>query len=130
MRNLFFFTLFAEHREHASMHPVAHEWLYASKALALSNLVLVMREDQVGSAAVNINLVAKGLARHRRALDVPAGPSLAPRTLPPRLAGFGSLPEGEVTWVMLALVRLDARSRKHRLGVAPREASIAREAWH
>src|SRR5690242_6602719 len=110
------------------MHPVAHKRLDASEALALGNLVLVMREDQIGAATVNVNLVAERLTRHRRALDMPAGPPFAPWTLPPWLARFGGLPEGEVARVVLALVRLDARPCQHRLGVAPRKLPIAREA--
>ena len=46
-------------------------------------------------------------SRHRRALDVPAGPADAPRRLPRRvLALLGRLPEREVARVLLARVRL------------------------
>ena len=48
-------------------------------ALGLRALVLVVREDEIEAAAVHVEAVAQVLARHRRALDVPAGPPVAPR---------------------------------------------------
>ena len=111
--------------EHAGVQPVARERRDASIALALRDLVLVVREDQVRPATVNIHLRAEDGCRHRRALDMPARSPASPGTLPPRLARLGSLPEGEVARIMLALVRLDARASQHRLLVAAREFAIA-----
>lgn len=39
------------------MHPVARKWL-ASQALCLGDLILMMRENQVIAAAVNVDLLA------------------------------------------------------------------------
>ena len=88
--------------QHAAVHPVIGEGA-AACGLGLGALVLVMREHQVGAAAVDIERQAQVLARHSRALDVPAGTALAPRAFPRRLAGFGGLPQREVQMVALAI---------------------------
>src|SRR5690606_983600 len=45
---------------------------------------------------------------HGRALDVPAGASRPPGTVPRRFAGLGGLPEGEIHGIALALVGFKA----------------------
>jgi len=45
----------------------------------LGRLVLVVREEQVDTAGVQVELLAEVRHRHRRALDVPARPARAPR---------------------------------------------------
>ncbi len=47
-------------------------------AVALGALVLVVREDQVEAAAVDVELLAELAHRHGGALDVPARPAVAP----------------------------------------------------
>src|SRR5262245_48650125 len=69
-----------------------------------------MREAQIEPAAVDVEGLPQVLDRHRRALDVPAGPSLAPRAIPRRLAWLGVLPQGEVARVFLLRTRLDSRA--------------------
>src|SRR5262249_53720298 len=95
-------------------HPVVHEEPRerpTRDALALGDLVFVVREDQVAPAAVDVDLLAEVSADHRRALDVPAGPARAPRARPRRLAGAVALPEREVSRVLLRTrVRYYARS--------------------
>ena len=51
----------------------------AERALRLRDLVLVVREDQVGAAAVDVERLAEVAVRHRRALDVPARDGPVPR---------------------------------------------------
>ena len=64
---------------------------------ALDDLVLMMRENQIPSARVDIQMLAKGDAGQSRALDVPAWTSEAPRALPSRLIWFlTSLPKRKV----------------------------------
>ena len=58
-------------------------------ALGLGDLVLVMGEDEVDAAAVDLEVGAQLLLGHRRALDVPAGAPLAP----------GALPRGVLAWL-------------------------------
>ena len=72
----------------------------------LRDLVLVVREDVVDAAGVDLEVGPEVAHRHRRALEVPAREPVAPGARPaedPALAG--GLPEGEVGAV--ALVGLD-----------------------
>ena len=78
--------------------------------LGLRALVLVVREHEVVAAAVEVEALAEELERHRRALDVPARPALAPRRVPRRLARLGRLPQREVDRAALRLVDLDPRA--------------------
>src|SRR4029078_3401322 len=66
------------------------------------------REDQVSTAAVDVDRVAEGLTDHRRALDVPAGSAVAPGAGQERLAGLGPLPEREVSGIFLTGLQLHA----------------------
>src|SRR3954468_22536628 len=73
-----------------------------ARGLGLGDLVLMVGEDQVRPAAVDVEVQAEDLLRHGRALDVPARPATAPGGLPERvLALLVSLPEGEVLRVAL-----------------------------
>ena len=108
--------LFVEAHE-AVVEEEANEGL-ATRALGLRDLVFVVREDQVLAAGMDVEGLAEELRRHRRALDVPAGPAAAPRARPGRLAsllvlGRDRLPEREVHRVALARVDLDARAGDH-----------------
>lgn len=64
--------------------------------LALSHLVVVVREDQVDSSRVDVDLSSENLARHHRALDVPSRSTLTPRRRPEGLSSFRGLPESEI----------------------------------
>ena len=69
---------------------------FAVAAFALRDLVLVMRKDQVQSAAVDVEGFSQQLAAHGGAFDMPAGPSRAPRAGPGGLTGLGLFPERKV----------------------------------
>src|SRR2546429_1888315 len=78
------------------MHPVAYRRL-ARDALALGNLVLMVREAQIDSASVDIELLAEVFGRHGGALDMPAGEADTPRAGPVHLAFLISVfPEREI----------------------------------
>src|SRR5439155_26445242 len=88
-----------------NVHPVADEGL-AGPALALRDLVLVVGEDEVLPAAVEVEGLAEVLHAHGRALDVPARAAPAERGVPLRpfrlvLLGF---PEHEVPGVLLVVL--------------------------
>ena len=90
------------------MEPRAHERL-AGGGLGLGDLVLVVREDEVDAAGVDVEARPEVAHAHRRALDVPARPALAEGRRPAGLARLGALPEREVAHVVLVvLVGLDA----------------------
>ena len=111
--------------QHAVVHPDAREAL--ARGLRLRALVLVVREDQVEAAAVDVEVLAELRVRHRRALDVPAGPPAAPGRVPGRvLIRLVGLPEREVERRALALARLDARAGDQLVGPLARELAVAR----
>ena len=84
------------------MQPVPGEAVAGGPGLR--DLVLVVREDQVHPAAVDVEGGAEVLGGHGRAFQVPAGPPGSPRRLPVRLAGLGRLPQREVARVTLGRV--------------------------
>lgn len=87
------------------MHPIVGERL-AGKALALGYLILMVREDKILTAAVDIYRVAEIAPVHRGALDMPAGSALAPRGIPCGLAGLRGFPDGEIHRLALDLADL------------------------
>ena len=91
------------HIDEAVVHPVAGERT-AVGALALGDLVLVVGEDEVLPAAVQVNGLAQMGAAHGAALDVPAGAAHAVGAFPGRLAGLGGLPDSEVGGVFLQVI--------------------------
>src|SRR5258706_1057030 len=86
-----------------------------------------MREEVIFATGVEIERLAEVFHRHRRALDVPAGISAAPRRIPLlQVTWLRGTPEREVERVPLVRVHLDARSgltAVRRLGVQPRAVS-------
>ena len=99
----------------------------------LGLLVLVVREAQVDAAAVDVEAAAEVLQRHRRALDVPAGPSRAPRRGPGRRLRLGlllpALPEGEVARVALA-ARVGVLRRLHVVDALVGQLAVRRPGAH
>ena len=114
----------AAHLEVRAMEPRPDERL-AGRRLALGDLVLVMREDQVDATGVDIERRPEVGHAHRRAFDVPAGAAGPDRRLPRRLAGLGPLPQGEVPDVVLAVfVGLDPLPDPQPLGVQAGQPAV------
>ena len=91
------------HVDEAVVHPVAGE-LAAVGALALGDLVLMVGEDEVLTAAVEVDGLAQMGAAHGAALDVPARTAHAVGAFPCGLAGLCGLPHGKVGGVFLQVV--------------------------
>ena len=91
------------HVDETVVHPVAGK-LTAVGALALGNLVLVVGEDQVLTAAVQIDGLAQMGAAHGAALNVPARAAHAVGAFPCGLAGLCGLPDGKVGGIFLQIV--------------------------
>ncbi len=72
--------------DHRRVHPVPGQGL-AGDRRALGDLALVVGEDQVGAAAVEVEGGAVGGQHHGRAFDVPARPAGAEGGVPGRLVG-------------------------------------------
>src|SRR5262249_24950981 len=84
--------LLAGEAEHAVVRP--HLRKRMTERTRLRELVLVVRKDEVESAAVDLERRTERLLRKRRALDVPTGTAAAPRRVPRGvLARFVRLPE-------------------------------------
>ena len=110
------------------MHPVAREGP-ARVAFRLGDLALVVREDVVLSAGVDVELGAQVLDRHRAALDVPARETVRPEAARPlhhvlRIA----LPQREVGRMTLLLAHLDARASLEILEAVAGQLPVGREA--
>src|SRR5258708_5568619 len=90
------------HVQQTGMDPVACKW-FAGEALTLGDLVLVVREDQIGTAAMDIDLFPQRFHCHRRTLDMPTRTSITPAPIPPRLPRFPFFPAGKVTRLTLPL---------------------------
>ena len=91
------------HIDEAVVHPVAGKGA-AVGALALRDLVLVVREDQILTAAVQVDGLAQMGAAHGAALDVPARTAHAVGAFPCGLTGLCGLPDGKVGGVFLQVV--------------------------
>ncbi len=109
------------------MQPRPHERL-PGRRLALGDLVLVVREDQVDAAGVDVERRAEVGHAHRRALDVPARPALADRasttTARPASAPFQSAKSRTSS---LAYSSASTRSpTRSLLGVEPRQPAVRR----
>ena len=92
------------------MEPVSREGNPVSERLGLGQLVFVVGENEVFTAAVNVDSLSEIFDRHRAALDVPAGSALSPRAIPGRLSRLLRLPQREVEHILFSLVDLDSRS--------------------
>ena len=121
--------LLAVDQQHARVHPGVGETLVPG-AGGLGALVLVVREGQVGAAAVDVDRGAQIAAHHGGALGMPTGTALAPGARPAGLAGLGGLPQGKVERVVLVLVLLDARTHHQVVDVAARDLTVVGIAAH
>src|SRR4051812_24540695 len=106
------------------MDPGAGERLDPKRVLRLSDLALVVGEDEVGAPTMDVDAGPEIAAGHGRALDVPPRSSGAERRLPGWLVGPGLLPEHEIE--RITLVRIVGgiapliRDRQH---LAPRDVA-------
>ena len=116
--------LLAFHQQKLGVQPEARERL-AGERLRLRDFVLVMREDQVDAAGVDVERLAQVLDGHHGALDVPAGAARADRRLPERLAFLGRLPQREIARVgLLVLVHVHARAGQVAAEIVVRELAV------
>ena len=115
--------LLAVDAQHAGVHPDVGEGLVPG-AHGLGGLVLVVREDEVGAAAVDVDRRAEVAMDHRAALGVPAGAAGTPGGVPAGLAGLGGLPQREVEGVALLVIDLDALASAQLVEVAAGEDAV------
>ena len=111
------------------MHPVICEGL-AVGCLRLRDLILVMRENKVLTACMDINLLTQVLFGHDRALNMPARTALAPWGLPVRLTILFRFPEDEIGRILLVLLAgyfEFTEARHHLIQVFMGQLSVALE---
>ena len=93
--------LLAVDGQHIVVHPVLHG-LMTHRRRSLGYLALVVGEDEVQSATVDVEHLAEVLTTHGRTLAVPAGETVAPGRRPAHdVLRLCLLPQGEVGLVML-----------------------------
>ena len=120
--------LAAAHQQMLAVDPVACRDL-ARDGDRLGDLVLVVGEDVIDAAGVDLELVAQVPASHRRALEVPAREALAPLRRPLQLPALaGGFPEREVGRVALARLDLDAMPCPQLIEGVARQAPIVGKA--
>src|SRR5215469_1679157 len=105
------------------MHPIADKGPATVRAGTLRDFVLVMRKDEIETAGVDIEGLPQVGFAHRRALDVPARPPSAPRTIPARKICIRRLPQHEIGRVALVGCNLYTGARDHLFAAAPRKFS-------
>src|SRR2546427_2576356 len=93
--------------QQARMQPILGQWLLARKSFRLCDLGLVMGKDEISTAAMDVVRRSKVSDRHRGVLNVPAGPALAPRTVPRDLTRLLTLPKHKISRVPLQRVRIN-----------------------
>mmetsp|Transcript_958 Transcript_958/g.2331 ORF Transcript_958/g.2331 Transcript_958/m.2331 type:complete len:273 (-) Transcript_958:567-1385(-) len=96
--------------------------------LRLGELVVVVGEAEIDPTPVHVQHISEQLARHHRALDVPARAPATPGALPRGLAALGLLPQREIHLALLALVGREGalplgHRREHRRRV-PRQLPV------
>ena len=96
----------------------------------MRDLVLMVREDQIVPAPVNVKLLPQVLQAHGGALDVPPRPARPPRTLPTRLSRLRRLPQSKISRVPLPRVDLQPRPCLHVFQLPPGQLAIVRVAGH
>ena len=110
----------------AVMHPVLRKMRAGVAATALRNLVLMVRENQILPAAMDVEVGAEVFLAHGRAFDMPAGASPPPRAVPARRVVVARLPQHEIRRVPLVGCHLDPRPVDQRFPAVPRQAAIVR----
>ncbi len=122
--------LLAIHGEKAVMHPVLRWRCAIMGAGALCNLVLMVREYQIKSAAMNIKCGAKQIIRHGRAFKMPARTAIAPRAIPP-FAAFGrGFPQYKIGGVLFVRRNFHARPCDQFVSRTARKLAILRHRLH
>ena len=103
--------LLAVDGDHVVVHPVVDSWL-ALGCTALCNLALVVREEQVETSAMDVELIAEVLLTHSRALKMPARETLAPRRWPMHdMFRLCLLPESKVACIALLVLSVELACR-------------------
>ena len=100
------------------------------RTAALGNFVLMMRKNQVLSAAVNVDRGAQVLTRHGRALQVPARAPSPPGAVPPGQVGGRWFPQDEIGRILLVGGDLDAGAGYLAVAITAGQLTVLRIVVH
>jgi len=115
--------LLARDMDHAVMEPCAGIDAARGAASRLGDLVFMVRKDEVGAAAVNVEITAEDPCRHRCAFDMPARAPPSPGTVPAGRVAARGFPEHEVGLVALERGGIDPGMTWFGLGGSPGQPS-------
>ncbi|MNT36047.1 hypothetical protein D3C72_1721050 [compost metagenome] len=89
------------HCQHIGVHPIFHRF-YAVASFSLSNFTFVVREFQIHSSTVNIELVAEIFGTHCSTFQMPAWETFSPRRWPfHNMFQRRFFPKGKILWIFL-----------------------------
>ena len=91
---------------------------------ALGDLIFMVWEDQVLTAAVNIEGITKIFGAHRRTFNMPARTALAPWRLPIWFAWLCALPERKIERILLLFIHFHAGAGKQVIDIAAGKLTI------
>src|SRR5579872_2951811 len=116
--------LLRAHVDETIVHPIARKRRAAVGAAALRDLILVVRKDEVESAAMDVDRLAKMIVDHRRTFDMPSGPAPAPGRIPADHPFRAWLPQDEIGRIAFVGSDLDPRARDHRFAIALAKSAV------
>ena len=107
----------------AVMHPIVSK-VATVCTFGLCDLVFVVWEDKVLTAAMNIDSFSEESACHSRAFNMPTGSAVAPRGLPIGLTRFCGFPKAEIHRRFLDFGYINTRTRLQILKGLMRELAV------
>ena len=106
------------------MDPNSGEAAAGEGAAGLRPLVLMVREEQVGAAGMDVEAGSQIAPGHRAALDMPTRPPAAPGAVPARQIRAGGLPQHEIPGVALERGHVDPRAGQQLVRAAAGQAAV------
>ena len=88
------------------MHPAIDKFLTRA-AFTLCNFILMMRELQILSTTVNVEVISEHLSCHRRTFDMPSGSTVTIGRRPLGFTGPGRFPQDEIERIFFTRIDFD-----------------------
>ena len=91
------------------MHPEVGKG-FSGCCFGLGDLIFMVREAQIGTAAMNIKGITEAASRHGGAFDMPAGSAITPGGGPAGFTGFCGFPQDKIEGAAFLCFDFDARA--------------------